>query len=92
MSNTLSVDYPETFPDSLHMSRAEFEREARLAMAAKLFGTGRLSSGQAAGLIGMGRVAFLAELGRLGVPTIQVGAEELDGDLAAAEAAGDHSQ
>ena len=92
MSNTLSVDYPETFPDALHMSRAEFEREARLAMAAKLFGTGRLSSGQAAGLIGMGRVAFLAELGRLGVPTIQVGAEELDGDLAAAEAAGDHSQ
>ena len=92
MSNTLTVDYPETFPDALHMSRAEFEREARLAMAAKLFETGRLSSGQAAGLIGMGRVAFLAELGRLGVSTIQVGADELEGDLAAAEAAGDHPQ
>ena len=92
MSNTLSVDYPETFPDALHMSRAEFEREARLAMAAKLFETGRLSSGQAAGLIGMGRVAFLAELGRLRVSTIQVGAEELEGDLAAAEAAVDHPQ
>lgn len=92
MSNTLSIDYPETFPDALHMSRAEFEREARLAMAAKLFETGRLSSGQAASLIGMGRVAFLAELGRLGVSTIQVGAGELDGDLAAAEAAGDHPQ
>jgi predicted HTH domain antitoxin len=92
MSNTLSVDYPETFPDALHMSRAEFEREARLAMAAKLFETGRLSSGQAASLIGMGRVAFLAELGRLGVPTIQEGGDELEGDLAAAEAAGDHSQ
>lgn len=92
MSNTLSVDYPETFPDALHMSRAEFGREARLALAAKLFETGGLSSGQAAGLIGMGRGAFLAELRRLGVSTIQVGAGELDGDLAAAEAAGDHPQ
>jgi hypothetical protein len=91
-SNTLSVDHPETFPDTLHMSRAEFEREARLGMASKLFETGRLSSGQAAGVIGMGRVAFLAKLGRLGVSTIQVGAGELDGDLAAAEAAGDHPQ
>jgi predicted HTH domain antitoxin len=92
MSNTLSIDYPETFPDALHMSRAKFEREACLAMAAKLFETGRLSSGQAAGLIGMGRVAFLAELGRLGVSTVQVGAEELEEGLAAAEAAGDHPQ
>lgn len=83
---------PETSPDALHMSRTEFEREARLAMAARLFETGRLSSGQAPGLIGMGRVAFLAELGRLRVSTIQVGVGELDGDLAAAEAAADHPQ
>jgi predicted HTH domain antitoxin len=62
MSNTLSVDYPETFPDALHMSRAEFEREARLAMASKLFETGRLSSGQAASLIGMGGWPFLPSL------------------------------
>ncbi len=53
MSHTLSVDYPETIPDTLHMSRAKVEREARLAMAAIFFETGRLSSGQAAGLIGM---------------------------------------
>ncbi|WP_407635642.1 UPF0175 family protein [Lamprocystis purpurea] len=40
-----------------------------LSPTAKLFETGRFSSGQAAGLIGMGRGAFLAELGRLGVST-----------------------
>jgi len=74
------------------MSRAEFEREARLAMAAKLFETGRLTSGQAARLIGMGRIAFLGELGRLGVSAIQVEPDELVLDLAAAEAAGAHSQ
>lgn len=89
MSHTLSLEYPEALPDALHMSRADFEHEARLAMAAKLFETGRLTSGQAARLIGLGRVAFLAELGRLGVPAIQTDADELTQDLAAAEAAGE---
>jgi len=92
MTNTLSVEYPETLPDALHMSRAELEREMRLAMAAKLFETGRLSSGQAARLIGMPRVAFLGELGRLGVSAIQTLPDELEQDLAAAEAAGDRPQ
>jgi predicted HTH domain antitoxin len=72
MSHTLSLEYPENLPDALHMSRAEFEQEARLAMAAKLFETGKLTSGQAARLVGMARVAFLSELGRLGVSAIQV--------------------
>jgi hypothetical protein len=53
----------------------------------KLFETGRLTSGQAARLVGMARVAFLSELGRLGVSAIQVEPEELAQDLAAAEAA-----
>jgi hypothetical protein len=35
MSHTLSLDYPEGLPDALHRTRAEFEREARLALAAK---------------------------------------------------------
>jgi predicted HTH domain antitoxin len=59
MIHTLSLEYPENLPDALHMSRAEFEQEARLAMAAKLFETGKLTSGQAARLVGMARVAFL---------------------------------
>jgi predicted HTH domain antitoxin len=93
MSHTLSLEYPENLPDALHMSRAEFEQEARLAMAAKLFETGKLSSGQAARLVGMARVAFLSELGRLGVSAIQIEPDELAQDLAAAEAAaGDHPQ
>ncbi len=93
MSHTLSLEYLENLPDALHMSRAEFEQEARLAMAAKLFETGKLTSGQAARLVGMARVAFLSELGRLGVSAIQVEADELAQDLAAVEAAaGDHRQ
>ena len=46
--NTMSISYPESLPEALHLSSTEFEREARLAMAVKLFDVGRLSSGQAA--------------------------------------------
>jgi predicted HTH domain antitoxin len=92
MNNQLTVEYPATLPDALHMSRIEFEREARLAMAIKLFETGKLTSGQASRLVGMGKVQFLDELGRFSVSSIQIEPDELEGDLAAAEAAHDHPQ
>jgi predicted HTH domain antitoxin len=45
----------------------DFEREAKLLLAAKLFEMGRVSSGMAAELCGMSRVAFLMSLPRVGV-------------------------
>ena len=33
----LVVEYPDVLPDALRVSRLEFEREARMAMAVKLF-------------------------------------------------------
>ncbi len=53
---TLSIPYPESLLGSLHVSEGEFAREARMAMAVKLFDTGKLSSGQAADLADMPRV------------------------------------
>lgn len=72
------------------MSRSEFEREAKLAMAVKLFETGKLSSGQAAHLAGIARVHFLYELGRFGVSSIQIKLEDLEEDVANAQSAYDH--
>lgn len=92
MNNLLTVEYPDSLPDVLHMSRSEFEREARLAMGAKLFESGKLTSGQAARLAGLHKVQFLAELSRFGVASIQVDADELEQDLAVAHAAHDHRQ
>jgi hypothetical protein len=48
---------------------------------------GKLASRQAARLVGMARVAFLSELGRLDVSAIQIELDDLVHDLAAAEAA-----
>ncbi len=78
---TLSIAYPESHLGSLHLSESEFECEARMAMAVKLFDMGRLSSGQAADLADLPRVHFLYELGRWGVSALQTTEDELESDL-----------
>ncbi|MDQ5909307.1 MAG: hypothetical protein QG599_1402 [Pseudomonadota bacterium] len=77
----LVVEYPDVLPDALRISRNQFEQEARMAMAVKLFELGRLTSGQAAELAGLDRVEFIMNLHRYGVSPIQIMPEELAEDL-----------
>lgn len=77
----LTIDYPETLPDVLRVTREEFEVQARFAMAAMLYQEGKLSSGQAAVLARMGRVDFLFELPRHGVSMSNLPEAELLRDL-----------
>lgn len=76
----LNIEYPETLPDALQETPEEFEHEARMAMAVKLFEMKRLSSGMAAQLAGVDRVTFLLSLHRYGVAMISLGEEELESD------------
>ncbi|MFZ0790736.1 MAG: UPF0175 family protein [Chromatiaceae bacterium] len=78
----LIIAVPDTLPDSLQETPAEFEQEARMAMAVKLFERKRISSGIAAQLAGMDRGAFLLELHRYGVPMIDLDEQELLSDEA----------
>ena len=78
----LLLEVPSNLPDAAHCTPQEFLREAKLAMAVKLFEMKRLSSGMAASLIGMSRVAFLAELHRYGVAMIDLDQDDLAQDLA----------
>lgn len=77
----MQVEYSETLPDSLAETRQEFEIEAKLAMVTKLFELKRLSSGQAAQMLGMERVKFLLALNRVGIPVINLSEEELLSDF-----------
>jgi predicted HTH domain antitoxin len=77
----ITIEYPALLPDALQQTRADFEQEAKMAMAVKLFEMKRLSSGMAAQLAGMDRVTFLLSLHRYGVAMIDLGEEELLADL-----------
>jgi predicted HTH domain antitoxin len=81
MNRSIHIEYPSTLPDALHQTPAEFEREARLAMAVKLFETKRLSCGQAALLAGIDRTTFLMRLSENGVAMIDMPGEELADDV-----------
>jgi Uncharacterised protein family (UPF0175) len=58
-----------------------FEREARMALAAKLFELGRLTSGQAAQLAGIPRVTFLLNCPAFGVPSVKWDAMEIEAEF-----------
>ncbi len=77
----MQIEYPETLPDLLQESQEEFQHEARMAMAAKLFEMGRISSGIAAQLAGIDRVTFLLDLHRYKVAMINLNEGELKSDI-----------
>lgn len=76
------VDIPGELPDAVHCTPQQFEQEAKMAMAVKLYEMKRLSSGMAALLVGMNRLHFLAELHRYGVAVIDMDDSEILKDMA----------
>ncbi|MGE0823276.1 MAG: UPF0175 family protein [Candidatus Binatia bacterium] len=82
MSHTLTIEYGDDVLFSVGLSRDEFDEEARLLLAAKLYELGKLTSGQAARFCGRGRVDFLLSLPRVGVSISNLRPEDADAELA----------
>ena len=78
----LTIEYPETLLLSLKESPETFEAEARLLLAVKLYELGKISTGTAATLTGMSRVAFMFALGRFWLSPLGIEPGELAEDLA----------
>jgi hypothetical protein len=78
---TLAIEYPEALLAAWGTTDEAFEREARLALAMKLFEIGRVTSGQAAALAGISRPAFLLSGERFGTPTVAWDAAEIAAEL-----------
>ena len=72
MNRDLLVEYPSSLPDALHMTPAEFEQEARFAMAAGLLERQRLTLEQATSLAAIDQPAFLLRLAGLRGATVKL--------------------
>lgn len=79
--NTLKIPYPTEVLWALQKEPKEFEEEARLLLALKLYETGKLSTGLAAKLAGVPRETFMFLLGRHGLSPFGEEPEELERDL-----------
>jgi predicted HTH domain antitoxin len=78
----LTIPYSDDLLLSMKRSPQEFESEARLLLAVKLYEMDRISTGAAAELAGISRVAFMFELSRFGLSPIGQDPSELAEDLA----------
>ena len=78
---TIQVQIPEEVLISLKETPESIAQELATLAAVKLFEMGKLSSGRAAQLAGMSRVAFLTTLGRYHVSPFQMTAAELEQDI-----------
>ena len=80
--NTLLIELPKDGLPSPAELPDNFSDEARFLLALKLFEQGRISSGKAGRLCGMGRVEFLLAAGRAGVPVVDLSEEEMTDEFA----------
>ena len=82
----LTIPYPEDLPEALGETDEEFEQELRFLVAAKLYELGRITSGRAAQLAGIGRVEFLNELGRYRISVFNYSLDDLEREIREARA------
>ena len=75
--NVLHIPYTEDLLLSLKESKQQFEQDARFFLAMKLYELGKISSGKAAKLAGLGRIHFLFRLGQYQVSPFQVSMDEI---------------
>lgn len=79
--NTISIKYPPEVLWALQQDPKEFEREARILLAVKLYESGKLTTGLAARIADVPRVTFIHLLGQYGLSPFGESAREIARDL-----------
>lgn len=76
------VELPEAVLTGFGWQEAEVPQRVREALVMELLRLDRLSETEAAGFLGLNRRELLDTMGRYHVPVIQMGQEELQGEIA----------
>lgn len=77
----LSIPYSDDLLLSTGQSKEALEQHLRFLLAVKLFELGRLSAGKAAQFCGMGKLQFMEEIGRMGIPVINLDDIQIQDEL-----------
>jgi predicted HTH domain antitoxin len=77
----LSIPYSDDLLVSTGKSKEALEQELRFLLAVKLFELRRVSLGKAAQLCGMPKLNFMDEIGRMGVPVINLDDDQIQDEL-----------
>mgnify|MGYP006185657035 CR=1 FL=1 len=75
---TLEIPYSEALLAASGQSPEELERDLQFWLAVKLFELKRLSLGKASEVAGMSRTHFMAELGRRGIPVVNLDEDQIE--------------
>ena len=81
----LNIQYSESVLATYNLSKEDFEKEAKMALAVKLYELGCLTSGQAASLAGISRVHFLLSCHEFDSASVQWDREELENEFTETE-------
>lgn len=79
-----TLEYPEGLPGLLKLSDEQFTAEIKFLAAAKFYEMGKLSSGKASEMAGMGRADFLKKLRDYRFNAINLDDEQIEAELKAA--------
>jgi predicted HTH domain antitoxin len=81
---TIAFELPESLLWQTGVSKEQLKARGQFLLALKFFELGQLTSGQAAELSGLSRVAFLFEASKHGVPVADLDEAELAKEIARA--------
>ena len=79
--NTLNIKYPPEVLWALQQEPKDFEREARILLAVKLYESGKLTTGLAAKIADVPRVTFIFLLSQYGLSPFGEAPKEIIKDL-----------
>ncbi len=86
MEEVITVRFPSEIRQMLNRTPEELARDLRLYAALMLFRLGKLSSGAAAEMVGLPRVAFLDLCAEYNIPVSQISGDDLQREMTSVQA------